>query len=299
MPEHLRRRKEFQKSLRKAAADWFRARGKQVNQDKAYILHASECWSDNIISPRVVDYIADNRVRRDNDLHHGLSSQAMLFNLIGPLIVNDDFAALSEAFDDAGIATPTGVVSAQFECEDRNVFAESRSQPTSIDLVVEAENIRLYMEAKLQEAEFGGCSIFKDGDCDGRNPAAEFSLCYLHESANRTYWRQMQRLGFLEGNVADSPICYMALHYQFFREVMFALIKAGMFILLADRRSPVFVKDDGGRGLFPLLVSTVPEQFRDRIKLLTVQDAVSSIKNSGRHDSWIDEFRKKYGLTEP
>lgn len=63
----------------------------------------------------------------------------------------------------------TNLKKAQFEYEDRTVFNEDTGLPTSIDLVLfDTENRpKIFIESKLVEAEFGGCSVFKKGDCWG------------------------------------------------------------------------------------------------------------------------------------
>jgi hypothetical protein len=114
-------------------------------------------------------------------LHHGLSSQAMVFNLVGPLIVRKDLEPLRVAIKKAGMPWPSGEVTAGFEYDDRTVFNEDSGQPTSIDLAISGETARIFIEAKLVEREFGGCSVFSGGECDGRNPVSYgVDGCYLH-----------------------------------------------------------------------------------------------------------------------
>ena len=201
------RHREFEKELRKAASAWFNDRGFAVSTRYPYILADRKEWSQNIILPEVAQYIREEYARREAQrqgfplhkyIHHGLSSQAMLFNLVGPLIVAKDLDPLRQAFTRQGIAWPEGEVSASFEYEDRAVFNEDTGQPTSIDLVLKDGNSqpRLFVEGKLVEKEFGGCSVFEAGDCDGRNPANDFSLCYLHHLGRR-YWELLDKHGFL------------------------------------------------------------------------------------------------------
>ena len=78
------------------------------------------------------------------------------------------------------------------------MFNENYGQPTSIDLVVEGgAGETLYMEAKLVEPGFGGCSVFRQGDCDGRNPVGDLSQCYLHH-IGRLYWDRLREHGLLD-----------------------------------------------------------------------------------------------------
>ena len=161
-----------------------------------YILASREEWSRNIILPEVVEYIKAQKSGHGSEgkgypihkyIHHGLSSQAMLFNLIGPLIVRDDLDPLRRSLEKIGVKWPEGQVEAAFEYENRGVFEENQGQPTSIDLVIGevGETPNLFLEFKFVEKEFGGCSLFEGGDCDGRNPYPELDNCYLHNIGRR------------------------------------------------------------------------------------------------------------------
>jgi len=222
----------------------------------------------------------------------------MLFNLVGPLVVQENLHPFRQALEAQKIAWPPETVTAIFEVEDRQIFNEDTGQPTSIDLVVRgSDNARsLFIEAKLVEHEFGGCSVFQNGDCDGQNPAQNFNRCYLHHIGRR-YWELLGKHGFLTGQFYVSPICPLALYYQFFREVLFAIESGGDFVLLYDERNPSFYA--GGlasdRGLMPFLLAFVPEDLRGRIHTITIQQLVESFKS---HESfqWLAEFETKYAL---
>ena len=241
--------REFKRSIASTAAAWLKAKGLAVDPRYPYCLESRDKWADNIIVPKVAEFVENERKARaarrqgfalHKFVHHGLSSQAMLFNLVGPLIVRGDLGPLQEAFTEAGVPWPTGAVDASLEIEDRLMFKEERGQPTSIDLVLEGEGSpALFIEAKFVEQNFGGCSVFENGDCSGFNPARSLSSCYLHR-IGRTYWEMLEQLGFLRPAMIDGPICPLANYYQFFREIVFALTKGGEFVLLFDRRSPVF-----------------------------------------------------------
>ena len=153
----------------------------------------------------------------------------------------------------------------------------------------------LYTECKFVEHEFGGCSVFGGGDCDGRNPARNLKSCYLHH-IGRTYWNSLDEYGFLTGPIADDSTCILATYYQFFREVLFALRRKGEFILLVDKRNPTFsCGKNGERGLFPFLKGFVPDQHKDKVHMVTIQDVVAAIIDAGEH-GWITEFQQKYGM---
>jgi hypothetical protein len=297
---------EYRDALRAVARAWFENRGCVVGEAD-YILKSISQWPENIILPQVVQYVQAERARRKKAkigfplhryIHHGLSSQAMLFNLVGPLILHADVQPLCQVLQNAGVPCPTGTLKMDIEREDRRVFNEDTGQPTSIDLVIEGlDSSPIFIEAKLAEQEFGGCSVFEDGDCDGQNPASDHTLCYLH-SIGRLYWERLAAYDFLPGAFQDSPVCLLAPYYQFFREVLFALVNGGCFVLLVDERNPVFYREGKPRvrGLMPFLLQFVPEQYRQRVQHITVQQVVATIEQSGRHADWIDEFKRKYGL---
>lgn len=299
------RHAHFVRTLREAAARWFEARG-HAGLKPAYILSSRDHWRDNLILEEVGKYIDDDRAKRASRgegfplhkyAHHGLSSQAMLFNLAGPLVVRDDLAPLRAAVQGQGLAWPGGRATARFEYEDRAVFNEDSGQPTSFDLVISVNGVpAVFIESKFVETKFGGCSVFEDGDCDGRSPASDFALCYLHHIGRR-YWQLLEKHGFLRGSISRQDLCVLAQHYQFFREMVFAVEKGGTFVLLCDGRSPTFISDGprGRRGLMPLLMAFVPEELKAKVGVVTVQQVVDTIDQSGRHE-WIDEFRCKYAL---
>lgn len=303
------KRSHYQRQMRKIATDWFAKRHSIVDEKYNFMLVRWEDWPENIILPEVVEYIQQTRANRaakgkgfalHKYIHHGLSSQALLFNLVGPLIVRQDLALLETVFNKNDFEWPQQKVGAILEYEDRAIFNEDSGQPTSIDMVLVDEMDRpfLFIECKFTEGEFGGCSVFAKGDCDGRNPAQALSLCYLHHIGRR-YWDLMEKHGFLQGPINNDKLCIMAQHYQFFRIVLFALEHQQPCVLLSDERSPTFICDGpmGQRGLLPLLLSLIPEKVRTQVLPITIQQVAKAIKESGRHP-WITEFEEKYGLTQ-
>jgi len=302
------RYKHFQAELRKTATAWFAEHSFPVSKRLPYILADRARWPDNIIVPAVADYIQQIQIERSTQgkgfalhkyIHHGLSSQALLFNLIGPLIVQNDLTLLQPLINSQGVGWLEKNAFAQFEYEDRMVFHEDYGQPTSIDLVL-ADGMgqpQIFIESKFTETEFGGCSVYKSGDCDGRNPIHDFSLCYLHH-VGRRYWEMLDKFSFLKGPLRDEKVCILTHHYQFFRCVLFALAHDGLFVLLSDERSPVFSCDGprGHRGLLPFLLSFVPESSQAHVLNISIQQIITAVKDSGRH-AWITEFERKYGLT--
>ena len=299
----------FEAELRQAAAAWFDAKGLPHHTRYKYCLPSRDQWHQNIIDPAVAQFIQDEIDRHvvarrafplSQWIHHGLSSQALLFNLVGPLVMTGDLAPLRDVLTSHNIPWPEGPVNACFEYEDQAVFNEGAAQHTSIDLVLEGapEAPRLFVECKFVEREFGGCSVFRNGDCDGRNPATDLAKCYLHH-IGRGYWTVLQEHGFLDGPgpIRTDSTCILANHYQFFREVGLALSLGGVFVLLSDERSPTFYCNGpaGSRGLMDFLLGIVPEPVRPQIAGITIQQVVEAIKASGRHP-WIAEFESKYGL---
>ncbi|MEZ5358381.1 MAG: hypothetical protein R3F48_06075 [Candidatus Zixiibacteriota bacterium] len=302
-----RRYNEFERELRDAAAKWFSKNKYATNTRMPYCLKSHGDWPQNIICEEVANYIhqqSEENKGKDSFplhkyLHHGLSSQAMIFNLVGPLVVRDDLEPLRKVSENIGLPWPDGDIEASFEFDDRDVFNEDRRQPTSIDLAVCGEKSRVFIEAKLKENEFGGCSVFSGGDCDGRNPVLYGrDGCYLH-NIGRKYWELMAKFGFDKTALASGPICPFTNYYQFFRETLFALKKNGCFVLLHDERNPAFLRaSEYGceAGLWPFLTSFVPKEHAAKIGRVTIQQLVDKIEDSGRHHDWINEFKLKYGI---
>jgi len=303
------RQAQFRKILERAATAWFRSHG-HSKLTPGHILPSRGDWADNVILKEVSEYIDAERIRRQQDggnfalhmsAHHGLNSQALAFNLLGPLVVRKDFEPLGNLLGSTGAAWPQGEISADFAVEDPEVLDEDSGQPTLVDFVIRAGGrTAVCVTVRLVEPEFRGCPIFETGDCDGRSPAGDFSLCYLHH-IGRGYWKLLEKHGFLEAGIAGQRLCVLAAHYQFFRGMLFALEKDASFVLICDDRGPTFSVDgpQGRRGLMPLLEGFVPEKLRERIAVVTVTQLLESIESSGRHGDWTEDFRKKYALEIP
>ncbi len=316
--------KQYQRKLRKAAVDWFQSERKDVNPNAKYILKDHNKWKDNIICDDVYKYIQKeiaNKEAGDNFpihkyVHHGLSSQAMVFNLIGPLIQRNDLAPLLNVIREKGMDLPDINYTGMFEYECREVFQELSSQPTSIDLVLADKSQPsacldkdgksagrhgrpiIFIEAKLTEASFGQCSLLSSGSCIGKNPLSDLNDCYLN-FIGREYWEQLKKSGF-DILMSTESVCVFGLYYQFFREVLFSLHFGGYFVLLHDARSPVFRSRVKGKkiGYMPFLMNFIPGQYRSRIADISIQEVVEEIENAGGNENWIVKFRKKYGLIE-
>lgn len=299
----------FEQEAQAAAAAWFAMRDVAVDAEHPYCLADVADWHRNLILPEVAAYI-ESQIAAAQDgrrcpfalnryVNHGLSSQALLFNLVGPLIVRGDLAPLRDAFAGAGVPWPGGKAQAGFEIESRQVFNERRGQPTSLDLVISGApgTAPLFVEAKFTEKAFGDCSIVLDR-CDAANPLDDLDRCYLHRNGYR-YWQRMDEYGFLAGSAAAERRCVLANHYQFFREVLFALHYDGHFVLLHDARSPLFLNPGAPphrQGWLDQLTTFVPEALRPRLHHVSVQQVFAAIVVSGQHDDWIESFAEKYGL---
>ena len=150
----------------------------------------------------------------------------------------------------------------------------------------------IFIESKFTEHEFGGCSVFSSGDCNGKNPVGQLSDCYLHH-IGRKYWDLMSEFGF-DKIIDKEKICVFVNYYQFFREVLFSLKKNGVFTLLYDERSPVF--NYQGKGLMPFLMEFVPDEHKNKITMISIQELVAEIDKSVKHTDWIEKFKLKYGI---
>lgn len=299
------RREEAIKKLRTKLSDYFIAKGISTNKRYPYILDTREHWHNNIIEVRVLDYITNLKAEKENQrepfplhkyLHHGLSSQAFLFNLLGPVVADKRFDVIDEIVNSAGVALDGKVSTINFELEDRSVFRENQGQPTSVDIAAETDTgERIYAEFKFTEAEFGGCSLFVNGDCDGRNPAANFKMCYLH-CIGRQYWNVMSKFNLITSEVLKESRCPFTDLYQAYRLIMFALDKGGHFILIYDERNPAFyVKTPNGltRGVFARFLEYLPQEVRDKCHLVSTQKIFDILKRNIR-EQWVENLQAKY-----
>jgi len=290
----------FRKEMNKIASTYFNAKRFPVQKKYSFILRNRKDWHNNIILESVWEYIENYKnVSKCNSepfplhkyIHHGLSSQAFLFNLLGPLLVSKDIDNFRKIFVEHKelISDQTKM---QFEYYDRNIFNEKQRQPTSFDFAFINENNKsIFIESKLVEPNFGGCSVIESGDCDGLNPSKNHKLCYL-TNIGRTYWDLMAKYK------ADKPyendkICPLSIYYQFYREVLFTKEKNGEYYLLYDERNPAFVRE-GSRGLFSVLLNNLPDELKNITHKISIQAIIKRLESSEL--PWMNEFKQKYGL---
>jgi hypothetical protein len=85
------RHKEFKQKLQHASTAWFKDRQFETHPKMPYCLLKWSDWGNNIILKEVREYIQKCKAESENQgkpfplhqyIHHGLSSQAMTFNLI-------------------------------------------------------------------------------------------------------------------------------------------------------------------------------------------------------------------------
>jgi hypothetical protein len=297
----------YEKLLRENSSKWFIDHNYEHDNRYKFILKNRDDWQQNILVEEVAQYVKNEKEKSKKEnkpfplhrfVHHGLSSQAMLFNLVGPLIVKNEFGPLKAAFNERNIPWPEGEFTSKFEYENRSLFQEFQAQPTSIDLVLQSNDLKntLFIESKLVEHQFGPCSKFTAGDCDGRNPVNDFSLCYQH-FIGRQYWILLKKHGFLKGLMSSSPICPLAMYHQFFREVLFAIESGGNFVLIYDERNPTFYCGDSTnrRGLIPFLLNFIPDEIKCHVFSISIQQIVKSYEGYPLL-SWVIDFKKKYGI---
>ena len=294
------KRKAFVKQLQDKARDYFN--NKQIKTIRCgYILDSYVNWQNNIILSDVVDYIKITRAQRLSErepfplhkyIHHGLSSQACLFNLLGDIIVSKNYQAIEQLLLDTDIPLKGKVYKAIFEYSDRIIFAEDRGQPTSVDLLLETdENEKVFVEFKFTEPGFGGCYICENGDCDGTNPESNYELCSLHK-AGRKYLNLMEKYGLFKNGYG----CQFMDLYQAYRLLIFSLENKGHFLLIHDERNPAFCfKDNMGimRGKYIRFKNLLPNSLKSRVHVLSIQQIVNNLEKQGNF-LWIDEFKAKY-----
>ncbi len=297
----------FRSTVAEAAAQWFVGREFEVDRRYPYILARRDDWPKNILVREVADYVDQKKREKLGSepfplhkyIHHGLSSQALLFNLVGPLLLQGDMTPLISALRAHRPDIPDVAWNPELEYGSRDTFNEASGQPTSIDLALlppASSTGGIFIECKFVEREFGTCSVFQGGDCDGRNPTADLDKCYLH-FIGRTYWQVAAEHGLLDGPIRTEALCPFAFHYQLFRELLLAAKHDGIFVLLSDARSPVFYQTGplGDRGLIPAVTAMLPESLKERVVLLTVQDVLGEIRQSLDPD-WVPGFERKYGM---
>ncbi|MBK4737313.1 hypothetical protein JJB74_22060 [Noviherbaspirillum sp. DKR-6] len=107
----------------------------------------------------------------------------------------------------------------------------------------------------------------------------------------------MRKHGITDG-LENERLCIFTLHYQFFREVIFSVEKNGTFVVLFDKRSPVFRCRAGEKegGLLPFLLSYLPDSIKAKVVSLSMQELVAQIETRPAHHDWIFEFKRKYGM---
>jgi len=296
--------RNWQQALARNIAGYYKEKGYATSLRYPWVLARRADWHKNIIVPEVWRYIEQQRRERRRKkvsmalhrwLHHGFSSQAFLFNLLGPLIVNEQWHILDEIVREAGIKLVGQISGADFELEDREVFNEARGQPTSVDLCLYTNNEeKVFTEFKFTEKTFGWCSIFNSGNCDGKNPANDFDLCYLHRT-DKKYWLLMEKHGLLTEQLKMSLQCPFATLYQLYRIILFALEKNGHFLLLYDERNPCFLTeyDNNTRGLFNVVYEALPAAVREKCHALSVQSLLPILKKHKKL-RWTSELEKKY-----
>jgi len=298
--------KKWEEDLKRHLAKYFKDKAKPVLARQPYVIKKrfDADWHENIILKEVWQYIEKNKEQRHEKkqsfalhkyVHHGLSSQAFLFNLLGPLVVDERWHVFDEILHQADIQLSNSITNAKFELEDREVFNEEKGQPTSIDLCLYTEDIeKVFIEFKFTEKNFGGCSVFNDGDCDGKNPANDFELCYLHH-IRRLYWVRMEEHGLLTQQIRNDSQCPFSTLYQLYRLILFALVKKGHFLLIYDDRNPSFLveRDNTKRGLFNRVYESLPSEIQDKCHALSVQSVLKILEQHSSLD-WVDELREKY-----
>jgi hypothetical protein len=298
MEESMDNHKNYRKKLNVIASDYFRKLGVQVQTKMPYILKDRRNWDKNLLSKNIYDCINKQfEIAQKNGepfpihkyIHHGLSSQALLFNLFGEFIITKNYDVFNKIFfDGENIIDNNSKI--QFEYSDRNIFNELQQQPTSFDMVIDCK-YPVFIESKFTEQKYGTCSIFDEGDCDGLNPLKENNLCYLHKTKKRKYLELMSKYK-LDAPYLDDKICPLTIYYQFYRELIFALKKNGIYYLLYDNRNPVFF--NGNRGVFNILYKRLPNEVKPFVKALSYQNIIKIIEPF--NIIWINDFKEKYGM---
>ncbi len=290
--------KHFFQNMQKVAKNYFKARKYNVDKSHPYILESPEDWQKNIILSEVAEWIKLKEYKLHRWIHNGLSSQAMLFNLIGPLVVKNEYKSILNILDLDDVAKPEKGVIGIYEYENAAILNERKGQPTSIDFALLNKSAgSIFIEAKFTESEFGKCSKFKQCNCDKVNPMINDSKCYYY-SQGMFYWPLLQEHNILNEEQKNAKLCPLADHYQFYRELLFAVEQQGYFVLIYDERNPYFVNQYKGEyeGIFTRLCSSLPEEICKRVSAISIQKLFNSIKTLHEQSVWTKEFAEKYGM---
>lgn len=283
-------------------ARYFAARNVPT-RGSGYILANREAWELNLVDPRLKEWIYGiQEAKRAANIpfpiheyvHHGLSSQALLINLLGPLILDQKWQAFDKILKGAKIPLAGKVTGIDLEHANRSVFNEDTGQPTSFDLAcTTGAGEKVFIEFKFTEKGFGGCSLFDVGDCDGQNPADERhrDRCYLVH-LGRTYWEKMDTHQ-LTSAVQTDGTCPLAYFYQAYRELLFALESGGKYVLIYDARNSAFVSNGPvQRGLWIRFLSSLPDSAKASVFSITIQEIADMLDEMGC--SWIADLREKH-----
>ena len=297
---------KFRSSLEQSSSTWFKNSGFNTNPKHPYILLHEKDWGKNILLPEVYEYILEAKRLRNypfplhNWLHNGLSSQAMLFNLFGPLVVKKSLSVLEEPLKEIGIELPK-VVSGVFEYQDKLVFNELQPQPTSLDFAIldKSDAPKILFEAKLVEKGFGLCSRLRSSICSGLNPLNKdvhdpIKECELVKMG-REYWKVLNESNALTEVTKNGPTCPMAIFYQFYREIGFAIKTNSQLVFLVDERNPFF-SPNYYSSLTNKLIKTLNSSAQSRIKIVTIQRIFKEIEKIFSNQSWVKSFSEKYNL---
>lgn len=289
---------KFLTSMENSAAAYFEKYGHKVDKKRPYILDSRDDWQNNIILPEVVKLINEQGCKLHQWIHNGLSSQAMLFNLIGPLVVENNYEPLFEVLRSKNIQLPIDKSEGYFEYEDYTILREDKNHPTSIDFVLKIDSRPvLFIEAKFKEREFGGCSKYDDCDCNKQNPLNNSGECFYNRYGMK-YWDLIRKHNLFDNEFQSSDECPLAKHYQFYREVLFAVEHDAYFVLLYDNRNPFFVYNhsSGNPGIFTRLHSRLPDNIREKVSAISIQKLFGLIREDAVDSAWIEKFEEKYGM---
>ena len=297
---------DIRQILEKSSAEWFKKKGCPTRPEYPYILKNRSDWRKNIILPEVFDYVMERKQARNYPfplhdwLHHGLSSQAMLFNLFGPLVVKNSLVVLAEPFREAGVIFPKQI-DGEFEYQDRLAFNELQTQPTSLDFVItdHTKEPKILIEAKLVEKGFGYCSQLQNTVCSGLNPANGIleKECEL-VSIGREYWKVLIENDVLTEEALKGPTCPLAVFYQFYREVGFAVKTNAQLVFLVDERNPFFSPSTDS-SLPNRLIKSLKPTIQQKVKIVTIQRIFAEIAKFFKGENWVENLAEKYNLNTP
>lgn len=172
--------------------------------------------------------------------------------------------------------------------------------PSQIETLKDETNEpKILIEAKLVEKSFGYCSRLQSAVCSGLNPVNGIfeKECEL-VSIGREYWKVLIENDVLTEETLKGPTCPMAVFYQFYREVGFAVKTNAQLVFLVDERN-TFFSPSTDSSLPNRLIKSLKANIQQKVKIVTIQRIFAEIAKFFQDQNWVESLAEKYNLNTP